>query len=302
MSASDTGQTNNLKTTKFEQLGTPASTGECNTHLIFGCGYLGKRIANCWQHSGNRVVTVSRSPEAQASSDPNRLSYDQLENTNTFESPISTVVYSAGMDKSQSTESQWFDCLKTAVQFALMKKCRFIFTSSTGVYAQSDGRWVDETMPAEPVRERARPCREAEGLIQNELNDFFICRLAGIYGPGRLPRLEPLKNGKLIPGNPDAWLNLVHVEDAARIIVRLGQLERTGQTVNIADGVPLRRSDYFKTICTHFGFPDPVFESESNGSSIGKRVDIGKLKELLGSNLNISNFDDQLKACIDNSA
>ena len=219
----------------------------------------------------------------------------------TLKLPISNVLFSAGMDKSQSTESQWYECLKTAVRFASQQNCRFIFTSSTGVYAQSDGRWVDEKMPADPTRERARLCRKAEEWIQHELNDFIVCRLAGIYGPSRLPRLGPLKNGEPIPGNPDAWLNLVHVDDAARIIVQMGQLDRTGETVNIADGVPLRRRDYFKTICTQLDFPDPIFEIEPKEQSFGKRVDTGKLRELLGSDLHISRFGDQLKSCIDHS-
>jgi len=98
---------------------------------------------------------------------------------------------------------------------------RVIYVSSTGVYAQDAGEWVDEESVCEPVREGGRACLSGERLLFAHARgrDAIVLRLAGLYGPGRVPRSADVTAGRPIAGSPDAYLNLIHVEDAARAVV-----------------------------------------------------------------------------------
>ena len=264
---------------------TDPGSDKSKLYMIFGCGYLGNRVKERWQKLLRHVIVVSRTERHETTPSNDVLSYSQLAQLDQPSAPVQTVMFSAGMGPTESTQSQWLECLTQAIDFSSRQKCRFVFVSSTGVYSQSTGQWVDESMPAQPSRQRAQLCRKGEDLIRSSLDDFFICRLAGIYGPNRLPRLQPLKNGEPIPGNPDAWLNLIQVEDAAEIIVNLAQLDQSGEIVNVADGCPVLRSDYFQQICDLCHFPTPRFQQEKPDGNLGKRIDITRLKQLLGDNV-----------------
>ena len=71
---------------------------------------------------------------------------------------------------------------------------RVIFTSSTSVYGQDDGSWVDEASPTLPPRETGRILLEAEAALSGSGRDFSILRLGGIYGPGRTRLLETVRD------------------------------------------------------------------------------------------------------------
>jgi nucleoside-diphosphate-sugar epimerase len=286
MSASDTGQ--------------PLESKNPPSCVIFGCGYLGNRVAKRWYESGQAVISVSRNlpavqrPDGEIDSGNTKKvgknfaghwTYDQLatqsDNRKAIGSPR-TVLFCAGMDGVENSENQWLQCLRSAISFADKHDCRFLFTSSTGVYGQDDGQWVDETDAPIPTRRRAKLCVQAENEIRHRLSNYAICRLAGIYGPGRLPRLNPLKNGEAVPGNPRAWLNLIMVDDAAMILDELSQIDMCVDAVNIADGVPIARQEYFRIICQIAHFPPAVFDETALSDSLGKRISVERLRGILG--------------------
>src|SRR5438552_2269194 len=88
---------------------------------------------------------------------------------------------------------------------------RFVYVSSTGVYGQTDGSWVDESSPTEPAEEAGRVVLEAERLLRERLPAAVVLRFAGIYGPDRLLRGQAVRNGEPLVGDPEKWLNLIHV-------------------------------------------------------------------------------------------
>src|SRR5438093_2280451 len=91
---------------------------------------------------------------------------------------------------------------------------KLLFTSSTSVYAQSDGSWVTEESESKPVRETSRVLLETEKMVL--ARDGTVVRLAGIYGPGRSALLTKFLAGTAIidPGN-DRFVNQVHRDDIA---------------------------------------------------------------------------------------
>jgi nucleoside-diphosphate-sugar epimerase len=93
---------------------------------------------------------------------------------------------------------------------------RLLFTSSTAVYAQTDGSWVDETSPAEPTGFSGRRVLEGEGLALGSGLPAVVLRLAGIYGPGRTRFVERVRSGAATcPDGPTRWTNRIHRDDCA---------------------------------------------------------------------------------------
>src|SRR5439155_10779702 len=88
---------------------------------------------------------------------------------------------------------------------------RFVYVSSTGVYGQTDGTWVDERSETVPTEESGRVVLEAERLLRSKLPAAVVLRFAGIYGPGRLLRRQLLVAGEPLVGDAEKWLNLIHV-------------------------------------------------------------------------------------------
>ena len=93
-----------------------------------------------------------------------------------------------------------------------------MYVSSTGVYGQCHGEEVDEESATEPVEESGRVVLEAERLLHQQLPEAVILRFAGIYGPGRLLRRQAIEAGEVLVGDPEKWLNLIHVADGAAAV------------------------------------------------------------------------------------
>jgi nucleoside-diphosphate-sugar epimerase len=82
--------------------------------------------------------------------------------------------------------------------------------------------------------------------------------LAGIYGPGRIPRKEVLVSGEAIPAPAQGWLNLIYVDDAVAVVL---EAERaiTPRVFVVSDGHPVRRREYYWELARLVGAPPPQF-------------------------------------------
>ena len=128
---------------------------------------------------------------------------------------------------------------------ALEGQGRFVHVSSTGVYAQRDGEAVDETAATEPASESGRVVLEAERLLRERRPGAVVLRFAGIYGPGRLIREKDVRAGEALSGDPEQWLNLIHVEDGAAAVAAALERGRPGTVCNVCDDRPVRRRDFY---------------------------------------------------------
>lgn len=105
---------------------------------------------------------------------------------------------------------------------------RLIFVSSTGVYAQQAGEWVDEDSPAEAQGYSGRVMREAERLALSCGLPASVVRLAGIYGPGRRWLLDQVRQGYRVAVEPPLYGNRIHAEDAAALLAWLLDADARG--------------------------------------------------------------------------
>ena len=184
------------------------------TKLIFGCGYLGERVAQRWRDAGHDVVVVTRRPSArrtlqrkgyQARSSPMsraRIRCDSLPRAD-------TVLFAVGFDRAagQSIEEVYAGGVRNVLAALPADVRRFIYISTTGVYGSAGGEWVDEATPPDPQREGGRASLAAEQVLAAHPlgRRSIILRLAGIYGPGRVPFIDKLRAGEPIPA-PSRWV------------------------------------------------------------------------------------------------
>jgi nucleoside-diphosphate-sugar epimerase len=108
-----------------------------------------------------------------------------------------------------------------------------IFVSSTSVYAQQDGGWVDERSPAEPESYSGRRLLEAEKLISDSGYPYSHVRFSGIYGRGRGHLVEQVLAGKGTPAEPAIYTNRIHADDCAGVLAHLIKRQKTHAIDNI---------------------------------------------------------------------
>jgi len=105
---------------------------------------------------------------------------------------------------------------------------RLLFVSSSGVYGQQLGEWIDETSPAEAESYSGRIMREAEQMALHCGLPASVVRLTGIYGPGREWLLKQVRQGYRVVSEPPLYGNRIHVDDAAGLLAYLLQADAGG--------------------------------------------------------------------------
>jgi nucleoside-diphosphate-sugar epimerase len=226
--------------------------------LVVGCGYLGERVARDWKSSGAEVIALTRSTgNAQRFRELGLVPIvgDVLDRqTLTVLPAVDTVLYAVGFDRSsgRTRRETHVDGVRNVLAELSGRVSRVIYISSTSVYGQNSGETIDESSECRPTTDNGRECLEAEQAVwqhfpaSNRERRANILRLAGIYGPGRLlRRIEQVQTGEPLHGNPEAFLNLIHVDDAVQAVLACEAHGTPGATYLVADNQPIRRREYY---------------------------------------------------------
>lgn len=282
--------------------------------LIVGCGYLGARVARRWLDAGDEVHVLARtSDRAEERRKAGYVAHiaDVLDPASLADLPAAdTVLVAYGFDRGagRSILEVYADGLSHLLAALPSSVGRLIYVSSTGVYGAQTGATVDESSPCHPLREGGRACLEAEQrLLAHPLGERSIrLRLAGIYGPGRVPFLEALRSGRPVPTPADSWLNLIHVDDAATITTLVAERAPAPSLYVVSDGAPVRRRDFYQEIARRIGGPPPEFVSPDPDSAQAqraagggdKRVDASRLFRELNPVLAFPTYREGLSDCL----
>ncbi|MEZ6058180.1 MAG: SDR family oxidoreductase [Planctomycetaceae bacterium] len=244
--------------------------------LVIGCGYLGSRVAQAWVQQGVQVSALTRSSETAERFRASGLAPilgDVLQPETLAALPaVDVVLYAVGYDRNSSAGKRevYVDGLRHVLASidgrSSERPCRLIYVSSSSVYGQSQGEWVDEQSPTEPTTEGGEICLAAERLLEHRPETIRL-RLSGIYGPGRLlARIEQLQQGLTLEGNPEAWLNLIHVDDAARAVLATARHGSPQPLYLVSDDQPITRRDYYSQLAALVQAPVPQFAATKTGS------------------------------------
>ena len=156
-----------------------------------------------------------------------------------------------------------------------------LFTSSTSVYAQSDGSWVTEESETKPARETGRILLETEELVLG--HGGIVARLAGIYGPRRSALLSKFLAGTaIIDTTNDRIVNQIHRDDiAAALFLLLNRPSPAREIYNVVDDQPILQSECYRWLAKKLNRPVPPLRRSTSTSKRGtsnKRVSNAKLR------------------------
>lgn len=149
---------------------------------------------------------------------------------------------------------------------------RLLYAGSTSVYGAVPRDEASEDSPTAPISDSGHIALEAESILTRLRPAAVRFRLAGIHGPGRVIGESSLRAGRILEGTPDAWLNLIHVDDAARAFVAAGDHAAPGTLYNVADGRPVRRLEYYQRLAIRLGTSPPRFADPAAGGGPGRRI------------------------------
>jgi len=206
--------------------------------LIVGCGDVGSRLATqmlaCnWQVSGLRR-SVEQLPAGVAGVAAD-LFDAQCPATWPSAAPDYLVYCAAASQHDEAGyRAAYVDGLKHVLSWLAERgqaPKRLLFVSSSGVYAQQQGEWIDETSVAASQNYTGAVMLEAEQLALASGIPATVVRLTGIYGPGREWLLKQVRQGYRVTEEPPLYANRIHADDAAGLLAFLLKADARGQAL-----------------------------------------------------------------------
>ncbi|GGA34627.1 NAD-dependent epimerase/dehydratase family protein [Dyella nitratireducens] len=250
--------------------------------LIAGCGDLGERVARLLLARGGEVYALRRNPP-RGDDGIHWLSADLAspETLTVLPEGITRLIFTPAPDARQADvyRAVFLDGLRNVFDALDTRSLqRMLFVSSSAVYGEHSGEWVDEaTMPA-PLSFNGRILREAELALSAYPVDSIVLRLAGLYGPGRLQLIDRLRAGQVsAPRHPRHWANRIHVDDAAAAIVHLLMLHDHQAVYLGTDDTPLPMDVLYDDLAALIGAPK-VPDGPSPTGIGSKRLSNARLK------------------------
>ncbi|MDY7583102.1 SDR family oxidoreductase [Pseudomonas sp. CCI3.1] len=207
--------------------------------LIAGCGDIGSRLAtrllgSDWQVYGLRR-SIDRLPAGVIGVAGDLFGAQCPAQWPTGQ--IDYLVYSAAATDHDEAgyQAAYVDGLKHTLNWLEQngqRPKRLLFVSSSSVFGQKDGEWVDETSPAQASNYSGRIMLDAEQVALNSALAASVVRLTGIYGPGREWMLGQVRKGYRVAVDPPLYGNRIHADDAAGLLAFLLEADREGKTLD----------------------------------------------------------------------
>ncbi|MFT5394946.1 MAG: nucleoside-diphosphate-sugar epimerase [Gammaproteobacteria bacterium] len=243
-------------------------------NLIIGCGYLGRSLLKLLHSEKNYVVNRSEQNSAINVDDDNHQIILNINDKQSWRSldalseKHSIRIYFM-VPPSQIDRLAFPGFIERLNRLDVQKA---VLVSSTVVYGNKD-RIVDADSDVSIDSERA----ERQSFIEQDwlasVKKGSIVRFAGIYGPDRVIGKHGILKGDIINGDPDGWLNLIHVDDGAQLLKRIGTMDKSEPIELACDGNPIKRFEYYSFLAEKLNQAPPIFSHGSSGRGIGRRCD-----------------------------
>jgi len=246
--------------------------------LIAGCGDLGSRLGVRWLARGGEVLALRRRVDGLPSGF-GRIAADlgQPIPAGAIPRGIDAVAYLASADERspEAYRRAYVDGPRRLLDALGAAPARFVFASSTAVYGEDAGGWVDEESPTRPETFNGELLCEAEACLRRALGEACVLRFSGLYGPGREWMLRRARAGE--PGDR-RWGNRIHIDDAAAALEHLLALPRLPQLLCVSDDRPALDREVLEHLRRLAGLPAVPEPGEAKSAERGRRVRNGRLR------------------------
>lgn len=244
--------------------------------LILGCGYLGLPLGRELVGAGHQVFGVRR--QAEGTSDlqsagivPLAADLTRAGDLQRLGGPYDWIVncVSSSRGGAEVYRRVFLDGARQLLAWLAPQPPRkYVWTSSTSVYGQTDGGWVTEASPVSPATATGQVLMETENLLrtawQRDGFPAIILRLSGLYGPGRGHLFQQFLRGEArLHGEGGRYLNMVHLDDAVSALRAALERGLPGETYNVTDGEPVTERAFFSWLAEALERPLPPEAPES---------------------------------------
>lgn len=242
--------------------------------LICGCGYVGLAVGARLSALGHEVFGVRRSAAdsllVAAGITLLRADLARPDDVRSLPGPYEWIVNvtSSAQGGETAYRSAYLEGTRNLIQVFGSSSCRLVYTSSTSVYAQTEGEWVTEDSDANPSTATGQILRQTEAELLGAASNCFhptVLRVAGIYGPGRHHLLSRLLAGNRSAGAPDRWLNMVHRDDVAGAILHALNADFSGGLFNVTDNEPVQAKTFEAWLARRLNLDLDALASDANG-------------------------------------
>jgi len=272
----------------------------CKRVLILGCGYVGLALGRRLAQAGHSVFGLRRSPpDSEAASNPGLrwLTGDitRPETLQALPGPFDWVVHCVSSSRGglDTYRAVYHEGMRHVLDWlAAHPPGAFAYTSSTSVYGQTSGGWVDGSAPTEPRSPTGAVLVEAErqvlAVARSGAVPGRVLRVAGIYGPGRGHLFQQFLSGEArVQGDGERWINMIHRDDVAAALEAVLEHGAAGEVYNAVDDQPVAQREFLAWLADNLGrpMPPPASGEENVRRKRGlthKRVRNRKLREMTG--------------------
>jgi len=269
--------------------------------LIIGCGALGTQLAHVLVAKGHHITGLKRNPPKTDAGNVDYFAADiaSLAGVKDLPTDFDTLYFIVSPDGRDEEsyravyESGLNNLLKHFSQAG--SNPNWIFVSSTSVYGQSQGEWVDEDSIAQPENAASQLIRQAEQKLINLNPGNIAVRFSGIYGPGREYLLRAARQAPAIQKNPPYFTNRIHQLDCIGVLVFLLECRLAGvaleQCYLASDDDPAPMWEVMSWLAEHLKCQPPTVKTMENQDIINKRCNNRRLKAL-GYQFHYSSYKD----------
>jgi len=282
-----------------------------NPVLIVGCGYIGRRVATLLGKRGRSVTGLVRSAESArelAGNGIETLVRDLDQDIPPLAPGFREIFYFAPPPGEGTTDTR----MRRVLAALGHAPRRLVYISTSAVYGDCNGAWIDEDQPLQPTTARGQRRLDAERQLQAWAQahgaQWIILRVPGIYGPGKLP-LARLRQGLPVLREDQApYTNRIHGDDLAAICVAAMDSDRADTVYNVSDGHPGNMTDYFFRVADAAGLPRPPVVARDAADTVlsagmlsflndSRRMRNDRLLADLGIELQYPDLESGLKSC-----
>lgn len=276
-------------------------------NLILGCGGTGVRVAARAVAAGQRVTGVVRSQSGarRVRAVGAHARVLDLDDERLTLPACDRLFYCAPPPREGARDTR----MQRVIDILGQAPEHVVYISTSGVYGDCGGAWIDEDRAPAPRTGRARRRLDAEQRLLDWCGHAVVLRAPGIYGPGRLPVARIRDATPILDDADSGWSNRIHIDDLAAITWQAGQRHRPHAIYNACDGNPTGMNDFHDALAAMLDLPAPprvdwaTAEREFSGMRLSflresRRLSNRRLRRDFNHRFLFSDFHDGLAASL----